>query len=82
MFELSESYLRKLNEKVDDYVDQIEKINTVLKQDSIRDGLTGCYNHRYFQDIISSEVSRAARYNRSLSLAMVDIDDFKKLNDT
>jgi len=82
MFELSEAYHRKLDEKVDDYVDQIEQINVKLKEDSIRDGLTGCYNRRYFQDIIASEISRASRYDRSLSLLMLDIDDFKKLNDT
>lgn len=46
------------------------------------DGLTGVYNHRYFQERLSSEIERANRYNRFLSLIMLDIDDFKQFNDT
>ena len=81
MIELSESYHRELNEKIDGYVDQIENINLKLKDRSIKDELTGCYNHRYFQDILTSEISRAIRYNRPLSIIMLDIDHFKKIND-
>ncbi|MBU4312838.1 MAG: diguanylate cyclase [Candidatus Omnitrophica bacterium] len=81
MIELSESYHRELNEKIDSYVDQIENINLKLKDRSIKDELTGCYNHRYFQDILTSEISRAVRYNRPLSIIMFDIDHFKKIND-
>lgn len=81
MIELSESYHRKLSEKIDDYVDQIENINLKLKDRSIKDELTGCYNHGYFQDILTSEISRAIRYSRPLSIIMFDIDHFKKIND-
>lgn len=45
------------------------------------DGLTGCYNHRYFQDRLTSEIERAQRYGRRLALAMFDLDDFKAFND-
>ncbi|MFQ5532234.1 MAG: GAF domain-containing protein [Candidatus Methylomirabilales bacterium] len=45
------------------------------------DALTGLYNHRYFYHILDTEVKRARRYGRSLSLIMVDIDYFKNFND-
>lgn len=49
---------------------------------SILDGLTGAYNHRYFQEVLSREVERARRYRHSICFLMIDIDDFKKYNDT
>jgi two-component system cell cycle response regulator len=45
------------------------------------DELTGLYNFRHLMSVLKSEVSRHLRYNRTLSLAMIDIDDFKKFND-
>ena len=49
---------------------------------SITDPLTGVYNRRYFDERYSREVTRAIRYNRALSILMIDIDHFKKYNDT
>ena len=46
------------------------------------DGLTELYNHRYFQEQMQNQVSHSARYNVPLSLILVDIDYFKKFNDT
>jgi diguanylate cyclase (GGDEF)-like protein len=46
------------------------------------DGLTGVYNHRTFQERLSQEIARAARYNRPLSVLMIDVDHFKVYNDT
>lgn len=48
---------------------------------SILDGLTQLYNHRYFHELLTREINRALRYPQSFSLLMIDIDDFKKLND-
>jgi diguanylate cyclase (GGDEF)-like protein/putative nucleotidyltransferase with HDIG domain len=45
------------------------------------DGLTGCYNHRYFQERMTAEIDRAHRYGRCFALAMFDLDDFKAFND-
>jgi two-component system, cell cycle response regulator len=52
-----------------------------IKRFAVADGLTGLYNHRYFQEQLEKEYSRARRFNLSLSLIMVDIDHFKRLND-
>jgi two-component system cell cycle response regulator len=46
------------------------------------DGLTEVYNHRTFQERLAQEVDRARRYNRPLSLLMIDVDRFKVYNDT
>jgi diguanylate cyclase (GGDEF)-like protein/PAS domain S-box-containing protein len=47
-----------------------------------RDSLTGLYNHRTFYSLLSEEIARAQRYNRPMSLLMLDIDHFKRINDT
>ena len=49
---------------------------------SITDSLTGCYNRTFMDEQLPKEVKRAVRYNRPMSLIMVDIDHFKKVNDT
>lgn len=46
------------------------------------DGMTGLYNYRYFRRILEHELKRSKRYERSLSLLMMDIDSFKSYNDT
>ena len=49
---------------------------------SFRDGLTGLFNHTYFFQQIDLEVRRAVRYGVAVSLMLIDIDDFKTVNDT
>ena len=51
-------------------------------QMSITDGLTGLYNHHCFYNVLPKEIKRAERYSRPLSLIMIDLDGFKKYNDT
>jgi diguanylate cyclase (GGDEF)-like protein len=46
------------------------------------DGLTGLYNHRYFQERLAVELGHAERLGKPLTLALTDIDFFKKFNDT
>ena len=46
------------------------------------DGLTELYNHRYFQDTLRKQIDIARRYNQPFSLIIIDIDFFKKFNDT
>jgi len=52
-----------------------------VREQAIRDGLTGLYNHRHFQERLREECARALRYELPLSLLMFDIDDFKRFND-
>jgi len=48
---------------------------------SITDGLTGLYNHRYLHEQLAREIRRSDRYRAPLTCLMLDIDDFKKVND-
>ncbi len=54
----------------------------VLEQESITDPLMGIYNRRYLDRRLEDEERRARRYNLPLSVLMIDIDHFKKINDT
>ncbi|MBI4664952.1 MAG: diguanylate cyclase [Nitrospinae bacterium] len=49
---------------------------------SVKDELTGLYNRRYFFDLLEKELAQSERYPKPLSLAIFDIDFFKKINDT
>ena len=49
---------------------------------AISDGLTGIYNHRHFHEVLPREIERAKRYSQPFCLLLLDIDDFKKYNDT
>lgn len=66
-------------------IDVIKKINFMYSQTrhmSVTDALTGLYNRRHFEDNLEREFLRAVRYDNNLSFAMIDIDYFKKINDT
>jgi len=60
--------------------------NVVLHQEAqrlaITDGMTGIWNHRYFQLRFEQEMDRSARFRRPFCLLLCDIDDFKFVNDT
>jgi len=52
------------------------------RERALSDGLTGIYNHRHFHEVLPREIERAKRYSQPFCLLMIDIDDFKKYNDT
>lgn len=62
--------------------EELQAANEVLSQLSITDGLTKLHNHRYFQDHLTREIKRVSRTHSPLTLILIDIDDFKQLNDT
>ncbi|HCJ67645.1 MAG TPA: hypothetical protein DHV62_10125, partial [Elusimicrobia bacterium] len=49
---------------------------------SVTDTLTGLYTHRFFQERLNEEILRAGRYHLDLGLLLIDVDHFKKCNDT
>jgi diguanylate cyclase (GGDEF)-like protein len=53
-----------------------------LKEMAVRDGVTGILNRKGFQGFIQKEFHSAKRYHRPLSLIMIDVDNFKKINDS
>jgi diguanylate cyclase (GGDEF)-like protein len=62
-------------------VENVDLHETVQRQ-AVTDELTGLFNHRRFQEVMTTEVERARRYNQEMGLIMLDIDDFKRVNDT
>ncbi len=58
------------------------KLRETLRIQSTRDPLTGLFNRRYMEETLEREIRRAARRQRSLAAIMIDIDHFKRFNDT
>ena len=82
---LNQSLERKVEERTAELRsanDRLTALNRELEEISITDALTRVYNRRYFMDRIRQEVKRVSRYGPPVSLLMIDIDFFKKVNDT
>lgn len=62
-------------------IDGIEDRIKQLYNIAIRDEKTGLYNFRFFRSLLSIEIEKAQRFNERLSLAILDIDNFKAVND-
>ncbi len=62
--------------------EKLKKMNEKLLELSNRDGLTGLYNYRYFREKLRERYLESVRYKIPLSIMVIDIDDFKKINDT
>ncbi|MHB1421016.1 MAG: bifunctional diguanylate cyclase/phosphohydrolase [Bacillota bacterium] len=75
------SKLHKANTDLEKTTVILTEANQKLSQLALTDGLTGLYNHRYFQERIREELNRAERYESELSLMMLDVDHFKLYND-
>ncbi len=73
----NQALISKLQEKNQ----ELEFSNRVLAEIANRDGLSGLFNHRYFQEILERELIRANRHGHNLALLFIDIDYFKHYND-
>jgi diguanylate cyclase (GGDEF)-like protein len=63
-------------------ISNLQKQNEELYLQAIIDELTGLYNRRYFLDRLKEEFTRYQRYKGDLCLSLLDVDDFKAINDT
>lgn len=63
-------------------IEGLEQAKKQFQELSMRDALTGLFNRRYFQASLAVEYSRAKRHQRDFSLVFLDVDHFKKYNDT
>ncbi len=63
-------------------MEELDRKNRELTELSITDGLTGLFNHRFLQDRFDFELKRVRRYGGDLSCMLIDIDHFKRINDT
>ncbi|AAM72338.1 MAG TPA: GGDEF domain-containing protein [Chlorobaculum sp.] len=73
--------MRSVSESVASMCHDIEEKNRKLDELHIRDEKTNLYNYRHFKEHLIIDVERARRFNGDISLAMIDIDNFKNYND-
>ncbi|MBU0945929.1 MAG: GGDEF domain-containing protein [Proteobacteria bacterium] len=81
-FDQMNQELIKATIKLENLTKELEAKNKILANLANMDGLTEIYNHRYFQNTLENEIDRAIRNSAQLSLLLIDIDHFKKFNDT
>jgi two-component system, cell cycle response regulator len=73
---------RDLERQVAERTRQLEEANSRLEQLSLTDDVTGLYNQRFLHQRLEEEYRRALRYSQELSVMMLDLDNFKRVNDT
>jgi len=72
---------RRIESELAEKNQQLTELNQLLSQQAIRDDLTGLFNRRHIFQILNEEIIRSNRYDESLSLMMIDLDNFKRIND-
>jgi c-di-GMP phosphodiesterase len=70
-----ENYFNKMLDSIQDYYEKLQKL-------SDRDYLTGLYNRRKFEEFLSYEIHRSLRHQHKFTIIMIDLDNFKYINDT
>lgn len=78
----SESKLRDAYTKLEEQMKEIQELQDTLREQAIRDPLTGLHNRHYLNEILERELSRAIRERYPISFLLLDIDHFKHVNDT
>jgi two-component system, cell cycle response regulator len=79
-YELQIIELKQAKEKLKNKAEELERANARLHELASRDGLTGIFNYRSFQETMDREIIRSRRYGREFSLISFDVDDLKRIN--
>lgn len=74
-------HIDTLDQQVEERTRQLDAALSDIRELSIRDGLTGCYNRALLSERLPSELERAQRYQRPLAVVFCDADHFKPVND-
>ena len=77
-----EEALHRTNESLLAQIEETTRLQDQLREQAIRDPLTGLYNRRYLDETLDREIARAERERYPLCVAIVDLDHFKEVNDT
>ncbi|MFP3907207.1 MAG: diguanylate cyclase, partial [Acidimicrobiales bacterium] len=77
----AEERLRAANEALQQRMAEIEELQDHLREQTVRDPLTGLFNRRYLGETLRREARRCMRAGESISVAIIDVDDFKSVND-
>jgi diguanylate cyclase (GGDEF)-like protein len=77
----AEKALRDAHDRLRLHLKEIEILQEELREQAIRDPLTGLFNRRYMEETLDRELARAVREGSSIGICMADIDGFKSFND-
>lgn len=77
-----EKRLRYVNDRLQSQLIEIGLLQSKLREQAIRDPLTNLFNRRYLEETLERELARAAREQYSICVIMIDLDHFKRINDT
>ncbi|MGB8648660.1 MAG: diguanylate cyclase [Anaerolineae bacterium] len=80
--EQAEAALRAANELLKMQLARVQALENELRSQAIHDPLTGLYNRRFLHEALERELARALREGKVMSAVMLDIDHFKRINDT
>jgi len=78
----NEVELQEANLKLQNQLEEIRTLQAQLQEQATRDSLTGLFNRRYLEEVLTREFLRAGREKSAVCLIMMDIDGFKAFNDT
>ncbi|MCS6995237.1 MAG: diguanylate cyclase [Anaerolineales bacterium] len=76
-----EEQLQQTNRALHAKLDEILELQNQLREQAIRDALTGLFNRRHLADVMTGELSRARRANYPVTFMLIDLDHFKEVND-
>ena len=82
MLEQQVRWNAELEGKVAERTDELKRLNHALAKLSRTDALTGLFNRRYLEECVDAELARCAKENLLMAIYMLDIDHFKRLNDS
>lgn len=77
-----EADLLAANQRLKQQLEQIEALQAQLHEQAIRDPLTGVFNRRFLAETLEREIARLQRSNLPLAVVLLDVDHFKRVNDT
>ena len=77
-----ENDLKYANESLKNQLDEIENLRQELEEQAIRDPLTNAYNRRYLTEFLEKEIVRAEREKSPVTIVILDVDNFKRFNDS
>ncbi|MGC9144453.1 diguanylate cyclase, partial [Hydrogenobaculum sp.] len=80
----NEDTKNKINKFIEAFIPVVSNLRLIEinRELSIRDPLTNAYNRRFLDEVLQKEFQKALRYQTKLSIVMLDVDNFKKFNDT
>jgi diguanylate cyclase (GGDEF)-like protein/PAS domain S-box-containing protein len=77
-----ETDMQAANEQLQKQLLEIQSLQEALREQALRDSLTGLYNRHYLEEIMPKEIARAQRSKKNFSVVILDLDNLKTINDT